>query len=195
MSRIKSISHPGWLVIGAVAALLVVPTAAAAVAVTSSVIIKGGTSAGQASVTGAHQLLTSEAGPNSFVNVFSAAMTCSAGGFYTVPSGKALIITAVTFYIGQSTARPTVENLFAGASATPCTTLVAGAISATPTAEHQVFQPGIAVAGGDSLGWNGANVNGSLQVYGYLVPAAAVAPAATHGPVPRSRGISWRLTR
>jgi hypothetical protein len=56
VSKIRDISRSGWLLIGIVAAVVLIPTAAAAV--TSTVIIKGGTLAGQAGVTGAHQLLT-----------------------------------------------------------------------------------------------------------------------------------------
>jgi hypothetical protein len=197
MSRIKNISRSGWLVTGVVAALLLVPTAATAVAVTSIVTIKGGTAAGQASVTGANQLLTSAADPKAFVNAFSGtATTCSAGGFYTVPAGKALIITAVNFYFGQPpTSGEIAEELFDGASATPCSTLVTSGVSAAAASQNQVFQPGVAVPAGDSLGWEGLNVNGSVQVYGYLVPSTAVAAATIHGIAPGSRGHSPTVIR
>ena len=176
MSRIKNISRPGWVVIGIVAALVLVPSAA--IAVTSTVIIQGGAAAGQASVSAAHQLLTNEATPTSYVIAFSSTSpTCAAGGFYTIPSGKALIITGVTYYIGQSSGTAG-ELLYAGPSSTPCTSLLNSGISTVTVSQNQVFQPGIAVPAGDALGWVSSNSTGSFDVYGYLVPATAVAGIA-----------------
>jgi hypothetical protein len=91
MSRIKNISRSGWLVIGVLATLLVVPTTAAAV--TSSVIIKGGTGAGEAAVTTNHQLETNSeiqgsTGNQATVNTFGALSTSLSG--VTVDGDSAL---------------------------------------------------------------------------------------------------------
>jgi hypothetical protein len=68
VSKIKNISRTGWLVTGIIAALLLVPTTAVAVTTATMTIIKGGTATGEASVTPAHQLLSTTANPSAYVN-------------------------------------------------------------------------------------------------------------------------------
>jgi hypothetical protein len=64
LSKIKNMSRGGWIVIGVVAALILVPTAA--VAATASLVKIQGTSGNNADVTAANQLLTTEAKPTSY---------------------------------------------------------------------------------------------------------------------------------
>ena len=68
MSKIKNISRTGWLVAGIIAALLLVPTTAVAVSTATMTIIKGGSASGEASVTAAHQLLSTTVNPKAYVN-------------------------------------------------------------------------------------------------------------------------------
>jgi hypothetical protein len=68
VSKIKNMSRTGWLVAGILAALLLVPTTAAAVTTATVTIIKGGTAGGEVSVTAAHQLLSTTANPQAYVD-------------------------------------------------------------------------------------------------------------------------------
>jgi hypothetical protein len=170
------------------------PLAQAAATATGLIRIEGGrtthlaavSKSGQLSVnaglatTPTGQLQVAEASPADTVTVFAAhtPTICSAGGFYKIPAGKALIITSATFYddainVGMFHGL----GLVAGPAAKPCTFDLAVAI--TPSSEdqvtqNQVFSPGIAVPAGDSLALNAANDRGTVFIYGYLVPASAV---------------------
>jgi hypothetical protein len=110
---------------------------------------------------------------------FGGLPTCAAGGFYTIPRGKALIITGIEFF--PLAAASGLHGLFveAGAAATPCQKLVAGAADTDPeVSQNQVFNPGIPIPAGNAVGLRGFNDNGAAVVYGYLVPAAAVPASA-----------------
>ena len=150
------------------------------------VTIQGGTSTNKAAVTKAGQLETTEASASSLVSVLGHP-TCSGDGFYTVPAGKALIVTAVNFYDHNQAQSGSVESdLFAGPVATPCSTLLTAGISTTDIVLNQTFQPGIAVPGGDALGNETLNDAGSVQIYGYLVPKTDV-PANALRQLPRAK--------
>jgi hypothetical protein len=152
-------------------------------------------SSGQLSVnpglaqTAAHQILAVPASPSSFVTAFANTHTpdCSAGGFYQIPRGHALIITSADFAQGPlaSSSPPEDEGIAYGPPATPCTFIAAfSASDATLGSENQVFEPGIAVPAGDALGLYGSNDDGGALVYGYLVPASEV-PQHPAGARPR----------
>jgi hypothetical protein len=108
---------------------------------------------------------------------------CSPGGFYTIPAGKALIITSVSFT--NETHAPGAPHdlaVAAGPSAAPCASVLAFSFapgSQDQVTRQQVFSPGIAVPAGDALevGGRGNDDQGFVSVYCYLVPASAV-PAA-----------------
>jgi hypothetical protein len=149
------------------------------------------TPAGQVEVT-----LTS---PANTVIVTTQSLTCAARGVYTVPAGKALIITSVNFVLDAVT--PSAEGtglvLLAGPVAHPCKSFVAAAYAPVGTdfqSVDQVYPAGIPIPAGDALGLTaGANDAGIANIYGYLVPAAAVphnalqhaAPAHLLGVKPR----------
>jgi hypothetical protein len=106
--------------------------------------------------------------------------TCAPGGIYKAPAGKALIITSVDFYNGQQPPGA-IHNIFltAGPAATPCTYWLAA--QSTPDlalAQNQVFPTGIPVPAGDAVGLGSTDTSGSAEIYGYLVPAAAVPQSA-----------------
>jgi hypothetical protein len=185
----------GALVVGAMAGPTVVQAASAGL-----VQVEGAhgheadvSSAGRLSVnaglstTAAGQLEVAEANPSSEAAVFHYP-TCAAGGIYTIPAGKALIITTVNFYLGSSSA--TSENLELdlqyGTRADPCKHEAAsGAANTTSLAQNEVFEPGIPIPAGSTLGLN-SDASGSVEFYGYLVPASAV-PASIGAGLPAIR--------
>ena len=124
-------------------------------------------------MTAARQVQVAEASAGSLVVRFGFA-TCNAGGIYKIPSGKALIITAVDFNVGQQPPGH-VLVLTAGPFATPCQKMLAGQntpdVSVSP---NQIFPTGIPVPAGDAIGLSSADGMVSVEIYGYLVPAAAV---------------------
>jgi hypothetical protein len=130
--------------------------------------------------TPAGQVKVALASPANAVDVITQGPTCAAGGFYTVPAGKALIITSVNFILDATS--PSVEGvglvLGAGPAAHPCKSSVAAAYAPVGTdfqSVDQVYPSGIPVPAGDALALIvGANGGGIADIYGYLVPAAAV---------------------
>jgi len=146
-------------------------------------------SSGQLSVnpnlakTGAGQVEAAPADPGKAVRIF-AFPSCAAGGIYTVPAGKALIITGVDFYNSADNLGTAHElDLTAGPAAGPCVNILAGGIapaSEDRISQSQAFSPGIPVPAGDAVGVAEANELGSVELYGYLVPAGDV-PAAAVG--------------
>jgi hypothetical protein len=136
-------------------------------------------------MTKAGQVETAEASPSAYV-IALAAPSCGAGGIYKIPSGKALIITGVDFYLDANSSTPgqLQQDLEVGPAATPCKHIVAvGEDTTQIVAQQQVFQPGIAVPAGDAVGLVTADPSGSAEIYGYLVPASAV-PAGADGNLP-----------
>jgi hypothetical protein len=130
--------------------------------------------------TKAGQVQVAEADPASTVVVLgslTAGSPCSA--IYTIPAGKALIITGVDFTEEASSSGPHGLFLFAGLPANPCNRVVAEAAATEAfTSQNQVFVPGIAVPAGSAIGLEGPNDVGTALLYGYLVPAAAVPASA-----------------
>jgi hypothetical protein len=200
--RVSSAWRTGGLLAGALLVGSVIGTPLAQAVSAGLVRIEGGhnsnlavvSKTGQLSVnaglttTPAGQVKAALASPADSVAVFSGigSSFCTAGGFYKVPAGKALIITGATVNNAAVSAGGDQLALEAGPSATPCTNLLAGAASPSSedlTSQNQVFSPGIPVPAGDALGLQSTNDDGSAFIYGYLVPAAAVPPgilASTH---------------
>jgi hypothetical protein len=149
-------------------------------AATSTVAIGTTTNALTAAVTSARQLQVAPATPGQSVTALLGALTCNANGNYLVPSGKALIITGVTFYNHAASAGSNDEqDLTIGPAASPCSTLIAaGSDSAADETIPETFDPGIAVPAGDAVGGFAGNDQGSASLYGYLVGSGAV-PAGT----------------
>jgi hypothetical protein len=146
--------------------------------------------------TPAGQVEVAPTSPANAVAVITPAMTCAAGGVYTVPAGKALIITSVNFVLDavSPSAEGTGLVLTAGPVAQPCKSSVAVAYAPIGTdfqSVDQVYPSGIPIPAGDALGLEaGANDAGIADIYGYLVPAAAVPHnALQHAAPPRLAGI------
>jgi hypothetical protein len=191
VSKIKNISRTGWLVAGIVAALLLVPTTAVAVTTATITIIKGGTSAGEANVTAAHQLLSTTANPNAYVNTTYADITGQSAAYAPIaspPSGDALIVTTIhlntyndptpgpadfiTFVIETGTACSSGSHV--GSYVEPVTP---GTLGETDIP----YNPGLAVPAGDALC---AAAIGSYDAWvsatGYTVPSSEVPAGPLH---------------
>lgn len=143
-------------------------------------------------MTKAGQVETAEASPSAYV-IALGGPSCAAGGIYKIPAGKALIITGVDFYLDANSSMPEQlqQDLEVGPAATPCKHIVAAGEDTTQiVAQQQVFQPGIAVPAGDAVGLVTADPSGGAEIYGYLVPAAAV-PATADRNLPGSRNAGY----
>jgi hypothetical protein len=190
VSKIKNISRTGWLVAGILAALLLVPTTAVAVTTATVTIIKGGTAAGQVSVTAAHQLLSTTASPQAYVD--TGFVTAIGDGSVVVvaspPSGDALIVTTihlstysdpapgmldyVAFWVGNNT------GCTGGGSVGSYEQLVnPGSLGETDVP----LSPGVAVPAGDAL-CAAANdkVDATVSAAGYTVPSSEVSAGPLH---------------
>ena len=94
VSKIKNLKGGWGFIAGMVVTLLLVPTVA--IAATSATIIKGGISGVKADVTGANQLLTTEASPsNSFQSGAANLSTTVTTPIGVPPQGSALIVTLI----------------------------------------------------------------------------------------------------
>jgi hypothetical protein len=215
VSKIKNISRTGWLVAGIIAALLLMPTAAVAVTTATITIIKGGTAAGEASVTATHQLqtnaeiqgtsgnhadvtpdgqvLSTTAEPSAYVNTNEVNLTPGVG-FVPVaspPSGDALIVTTIHI---DTTSDPTpgpgqdvALNIQTGACSGSQVGSYGQAVNPGSPGETDVpFTPGLAIPAGDALcGAANGSVLPEASVSGYTVPSSEV-PA---GPFHRVRAL------
>lgn len=199
-----------WIVAALVGAALVIGTAfgpAVVQAATAGLVRLEGAGthhvakvsrSGQLSVTdGTHhtkagQVQVATAAPAQAVTKFLSALTCSSGGNYTVPHGKALIITGVTFYNHATTPGNNDEqDLFIGRATSPCTKFVAAGIdSSADQSLPETFDPGIAVPAGDAVGGASSGDSGSTVLYGYLVPARDVPASAATAPLHHRPGSS-----
>jgi hypothetical protein len=101
MSRITSMSRGGWIVIGVLVGLLIVPSGVAVAVALKYTGIEGSngitTTLNKAGISSTGQLLTGEADPNRFFQSDDASVI-SAAGFAVVatpPSGSALVITSI----------------------------------------------------------------------------------------------------
>jgi hypothetical protein len=116
-------------------------------------------------------VLAAPAAPASLFRVFGVP-TASCSPFYTVPAGKALILTSMTVFSHSASAGSNTElDLFASGCSDFLGATVSDRAHETIT---QSFGTGIALPTGTSLAFLGINQNGSAYVYGYLVPASQV---------------------
>jgi hypothetical protein len=182
VSKIKSISRPGWVVIGVVATLLLVPTAAVAVA--SNVIVKGGTGPGQADVTSAHQLLATDASPSTLftANTQAGATTSQFSSPLVIANGSDEVVTQldVTTNTLSSNGQTVVGIwLFSGTGPTCGGTFLSQALLNDATqigSEPYTFPSGIPVPNGDELCVNEQSTTGNAVVTatGYGLPSGSV---------------------
>ncbi len=186
MSKIKNMSRAGWIVAGVVAALVLLPTVA--VAASTVVNIKGSPSGNKADVTGAGQLLTTTANPNSFFQNTSDPLSSSGNQVATPPSGLALVVTTIhvdVFTVMTSGAGQFVE--FFVATGTNCTTgsqvgSYDQVINPASVGGMDVsVEPGLGIPAGDSLcGAITGTLEAEASASGYTVPSSSVSSGPLH---------------
>jgi hypothetical protein len=206
VSKMKNISRAGWVIVGLVAALLLVPTMAVAATVTYNGIV--GANGNKANVSYAGQLLTTPALPSKYEQYLGAAN--SEGGFNggsecalvtTVPTADAFIVQDVevdvaaadapTSYSGPPNGTSSQSRFFAYAdsgsqacngSGDPVTS--GDAPGGTVGNVNIPMVPGYVIPGGYSLEFLVTGMSAFVWVTGYLV-AKADAPSTpqtvTHG--------------
>jgi hypothetical protein len=185
MSRFTSMPRAGWFAAGVAVAILLVPTAVGAtVGVQTALRLTGieGTSGNEADVSGAGQLLTTEAAPTTYVQTTDVFLPENASNLslVTQPTGNhALIITAIHVNIfGMDDGAGKLPAV--GLQITPGSTCPGGqetwAHTIDPASFGEIdipYAPGLVVAKGSALcGAGEGDVNATVTVSGYLVPSA-----------------------
>ncbi len=186
--RVQDMSRGGWIVIGIIVALLLVPSG---VAVARALRYTGieGTSLNKADVTPAGQLQVAPAPAGAFFQSGeSIPMTSGYDVVALAPSPFALVVT--TLHI-DTYADPTPGagqlDVFVVETGTSCTGSFVGnftqVVNPGAIGETEIsVTPGLGVPAGDALC---ADAAGSLEVEnsvsGYTVPSAAVPAASAHG--------------
>jgi hypothetical protein len=186
VSRIKNISRAGWLIAGAVAALVLVPTVAVATA--SVVTLQGSPSGKKTNVTGAGQMLTATASPASFFqNASSAFGSTTREPVATPPAGLALVVTTIhvdVYYDPSPGSGQEIE--FNVETGTSCTGSQVGSYweSLNPPSVQEIdipLEPGLGIPSGDSLcGITVGSVDTEASVSGYTVPPGTVTSGPLH---------------
>jgi hypothetical protein len=200
MSKIKSMSRGGWIVVGFIVALLVVPSVAVAATLRFTGIegTNGTTSTvNKAHVTSAGEVATAPADPDS---LYSSPLQTVFGSTAVLvaqpPSGSALILTslAVTVYSNPS---PGIGNgfVFDINSNNSCSGSLVGSFEAVVDISglNVVNVPigsGVAIPAGDALcGEAIGSPEANVWANGYVVPSGSVAAGVRHAPVvPSLRG-------
>lgn len=156
MSRLSNMPKMGWFFAGLVVAILVVPAAAGAKAMLKFSGIEG-TSTNKADVTGANQLLTTEASASNIVQSNPVAYTPNSFGLggpgspiVTAPAGIPLIVDIL--HINVDTVPSAGLKIIVGNSG--CTSALSTLAFDSPSTagEHDVeLTPGALLPAGDSL--------------------------------------------
>jgi hypothetical protein len=191
MPKLKNMSRGGYIVVGIVAALVLVPTgiAAAAVAYTGIEGTNGATATvNHADVTSAGQLLTTEANPSNFVQTSPSYVdtTSSFTEIATPKSGDALIVTSIHFDVLADPTPGGEDYIWVQEDA--------GSTCTSPVGTWRYFlnpptiggfdlplSPGLVVAKGDALcGLVADSVTADVSVSGYTVSSTDAPTGAAH---------------
>jgi hypothetical protein len=174
MHRIKDMSRGGWIVIGILIALLLVPSGVAVAAALKYTGLEG-TSGNKADVTPAGQLMTTEASAANSFNLFGLSNVTET----VVPPGtQAAIVTNIhadVYDVAPAGGLPLLLfDLYSGS----CTsgTLISNVDEILPSAAGMnvlPFTPGLVVAAGDSLCMFPVSLSAAVSANGYHVAAAA----------------------
>jgi hypothetical protein len=183
MPKLKNLSRGGYIVIGIIVTLIMVPTGIAAAAVAYNGIegTNGATAtANHADVTSAGQLLTTEANPSNFVQTGPALVepTSSYTRIATPKSGDALIVTSIHFDVIAVPNPGDADVIFLQEeTGSTCTGNQVGTwryVLNPPTigGSDLPLSPGLVVAKGDALcGIVENGVNADISISGYTVSA------------------------
>ncbi|HVC71567.1 MAG TPA: hypothetical protein VNC61_15035 [Acidimicrobiales bacterium] len=170
MSKIKKMSRGGWIVIGILIAMMMVPSG---VAVAKALHFTGieGTSTNKADVSAAGQLLTTQADAGASYTRWTPGIT-TPRSLAVIPAGDALIITSI--HIDNISG--TTGGVAFGIANNGCTSgatfdsvnFASNGITVLP------YEPGVPVPAGDEVcAFPGGGWIGAATVTGYFVPAAA----------------------
>ncbi|MGD0395029.1 MAG: hypothetical protein ABSC41_20600 [Acidimicrobiales bacterium] len=195
MSRIKNMSRGGWIVVGVLIAMMLVPTGIATAAALKYTGIEG-TSDNKADVTPAGQLLTTEAQPSNLLGgsssdfgEFVGSSQAASSQVFTPPSNEAVVMDSLSLDVlsWSASGSPAAQyTLFVGNGA--CSEGVADwyiKVSPTGLGPTEIpLTPGVAVPAGDALCASAYAESGVYQVWatamGFLVPASSVPNAPPH---------------
>jgi hypothetical protein len=167
-------STGAWVFTGLVAAAVIAPVAVYSAA-TSTVAIGTTSNSTTANITGSHQLLTTTVAPNSVIHLFASA---TGGGqctpYYTPPAGKAIMVTSVTYDLGNGTAG---DDEWAELRTVNCgASYDIGDTTQGFEAQQHTWPTGLPMP---SIGFYvGSDEGATIAVTGYLIPVGAL-PAAT----------------
>jgi hypothetical protein len=199
MSRIKNMSRGGYILVGFLVAMLLVPSG---VAVAKALKFTGvqGTSGQRADVTGASQLLATEASPANYYANGNGLFSNFGGNFIDAApgSGHALIVKSVDLDTQIFTAPPgtnTYVFLFVGDSTCTDDFLVLNFVNITSFGTlHLSYEPGVSIPDGEALCSVGSASSGALSgtttVVGYQVPSTDVPAAAVSSGQPVSQALA-----
>jgi hypothetical protein len=199
MSKINNFSRAGWVIVGLVAAMLLVPTMAVAATVAYNGIEgTNGTTTTQnkAQVTSAGQLLTTGASPQSYEE-YTAYIDGAAGDnngqdceeVVAVPSGKAFVAQQIEVDVFEANSPSGYSSPFgpgyysnssfglyadSSSEAGACIGLIATGEAPGNTEGNVAIPlvPGYVIPSGYHLDAGGYGLTGQVYVTGYLVPSA-----------------------
>ena len=176
MRHLMQFDRSGWVLVGVLVALVVVPASAAAA--TIGVTELAGSNGQRADVTRAGQLSTAEASPGSFVTRLGGADLTSAAQskcvtFPVISATKAVVIRqfTVTTYSVPGTAGSVL--LYEGPNCQP-SQVIDQLSYATPDNTNLPVDPGIALPKGGTISVNIAGLGALVAFFGYTVPASDV---------------------
>jgi hypothetical protein len=175
MSRIGNLSRPGWLVIGAVGALILAPSAAVATATGLSELT--GPGGQRAAVTDAGQLATAEAAPSSFeLEFYDTTSSSPCASMAAISKTQGFIVTEITVDTYALPA-PGGDNTIDAYTHPGCSGKN-GILQINPATlgiTTMPLTPGYAIPKGGSLSFLGTNgTEANIDVFGYKVPAKDV---------------------
>jgi hypothetical protein len=192
MSRIKNMSRGGWIVIGIVVGLLIVPSGVAVAKALAYTGIEGTNGAtatlNKVDVTSGGQLLTTEASPSNYEQYGGVLENACTALTPTLPTGMAYVMQNVTVnflsvlpqltFGGYSNAQSGVVLYEAATSANYCSSDTGGLVNvAYPTGGNSgsvdvPFTPGYVVPNGYQIYADETGMSGTAFANGYLVPSA-----------------------
>ena len=168
--RCPRMSTGAWICAGLIGAAAVAPASVYAATLTKTLIAgPGGTNV--ASVTGQHQLLTTQIAPAQVVRAVKNLNSAGCTTVYTPPAGKAIVVTSVVFTYGTGID----GNEQFGGLVDHCglgSTVYDqfDAVDKFGTIQH-TFPTGVPMA---SIALTNSGASVTVFAYGYLIPASAL---------------------
>jgi hypothetical protein len=180
---------------------IAVPGSVFAIDTFSNVAIEDPASGVKASVDGQHRLKTNDSitgtlattqtAPPNLVRIFANASTgCQT--VYTIPAGKALVLKSATGVVGTNGGNIGELDLFAGTTCTAANVVTSFDTDRLADTIGEPLGAGVGIPAGSALSIEAPVGDGTLEAYGYLVPASAIPSAGAaasgrpfHGLVPR----------